>query len=242
VYHSHGLGIPVAGQVCDLQLDQGSLDDGQVAVVIEPGGARGEPRARPLPRGGRGGAGNSITRRCAAARATPPQVREQPGQPGHVVAGVEDDQDERVAFRQCPAAISWVVTSSSGHRATASSTAVQEVGPVPRRDHRVRPVGDHPRLALAAPVDVARYPLRAGRRSPPRPVAQIDGQHQPAVLHPRKRECRHRPAQPTDGEPTAMHRVTQRAVGTTRDRAGAPGQQPGQRPDRPVHARAVRQA
>jgi hypothetical protein len=37
----HGLGIPVAGQVIDPEADQGAFDDGQRAVVIEPGGAVG---------------------------------------------------------------------------------------------------------------------------------------------------------------------------------------------------------
>jgi hypothetical protein len=43
------LGVPVAGQVTDLQPDQGSVDDGQVPIVIEPGGAVGQPRVQPVP-------------------------------------------------------------------------------------------------------------------------------------------------------------------------------------------------
>jgi hypothetical protein len=39
----YGLGVAVAGQVIYRQPDQGSLDDRQRAVVIEPGGAMGEP-------------------------------------------------------------------------------------------------------------------------------------------------------------------------------------------------------
>src|SRR5260370_18488328 len=51
----HRLGIAVPGQVINLQPDQGAVDDGQLAVVAEPGGAVGQPRVQPVPGGGAGG-------------------------------------------------------------------------------------------------------------------------------------------------------------------------------------------
>jgi hypothetical protein len=39
----HRLGVAVAGQVVDLQADQRALDDGELALVVEPAGAVGEP-------------------------------------------------------------------------------------------------------------------------------------------------------------------------------------------------------
>ena len=58
---------------------------------------------RPLVPGGRGGAGKYITR---SLRSRPSdlhrQVAQQPGQPGQVIAGVEDHQDVRVAGLPVP--------------------------------------------------------------------------------------------------------------------------------------------
>ena len=152
--------------------------------------ARGDLRVRPRRRvserhlsamlrgrpSGRGGAGSCITR---SLRSRPQQIHgevpEQVGKPGHVVTGVEDDQDGRVP--QCPASISRVTTSrtcaavtsvssSSGPRCTASSTAVYEVRPGSRAPVTdLRPARDHLRLALPSPVDVAEQPRRAGHRA-----------------------------------------------------------------------------
>lgn len=40
----HGPGIPAAGQPADLQADQGSVDHGQPAGVIQPGRTVSQPR------------------------------------------------------------------------------------------------------------------------------------------------------------------------------------------------------
>ena len=45
----HRLGVPVAGQVIHLQADQGAFDDRQRAVVVQPGGAVGQPGVQPVP-------------------------------------------------------------------------------------------------------------------------------------------------------------------------------------------------
>jgi hypothetical protein len=52
----HRLGVAVAGQVVDLQADQRALDDGELALVVEPAGAVGEPGVQPVPAAGRRGA------------------------------------------------------------------------------------------------------------------------------------------------------------------------------------------
>jgi hypothetical protein len=125
------------------------------------------------------------------------QVSEQPGEPGHVVAGVEDDQDGRVTLTPVPGLdqpgdnladlncghLSLVVIRAQAHR-------VQHRGPgraarLQRRDDRVRPARDHLRLAFPAPVDVAEQTLRAGHRTRAQPAAHIGGQHQPPVGCPR---------------------------------------------------------
>src|SRR6266540_1722104 len=43
------LGVPVAGQVIDLEADQGALDDWQRAVMADPGGPVGQPGVQPVP-------------------------------------------------------------------------------------------------------------------------------------------------------------------------------------------------
>src|SRR5258708_34415492 len=91
--------MSVAGQVVDLQPDQGPLDDRQVAGVVEPAGAAGQPRVDPIP-GGRGrrpvvagrGAGHRV--RCGPGRG----VGE--GQFGAVVAGASDGGRESWRCRQ----------------------------------------------------------------------------------------------------------------------------------------------
>src|SRR6266536_2103962 len=52
----HRLGVAVAGQVLDLQPDEGAFHDRQVAVVVNPAGAVGEPGVQPVPAAGLGGA------------------------------------------------------------------------------------------------------------------------------------------------------------------------------------------
>ena len=52
----HRFRVTVAGQVLDLQPDQGAFDDRQLAVVVEPAAAVGQPRMDPVPAGGDRGA------------------------------------------------------------------------------------------------------------------------------------------------------------------------------------------
>jgi hypothetical protein len=51
VHSQTSLGSRVAGQVIDLQPDQGALDDGQLAVVVDPAGAAGQPGVDLVPAG-----------------------------------------------------------------------------------------------------------------------------------------------------------------------------------------------
>jgi hypothetical protein len=231
----HGLRGAVTGQVIDLQADQGSLDDRQRAVVIEPGGAVGEPGVHPVPRGShrrpvpgrhrcrgdlrvracrRIGEGHLAAVLAGAAHgaglarrhgqphhpvaAQPPeqfhgQVREQPGEPGDVVAGVEDDQDPRITLAPVPGLGQPghdLADLGGGHRSLvvirAKAHGIQHRGPrgtarLQRRDHRVRPARDHLRLPLPAAIDVAKQPARAGGRAGPQPVTHIGREHQAAI-------------------------------------------------------------
>src|ERR1039457_7034815 len=65
------LGVPVARQMVDLQADQGAFDDGQVAVVVKPGGAVGEPGMQPVPGPCQRGAVPGGCRRCRDRRRGP---------------------------------------------------------------------------------------------------------------------------------------------------------------------------
>ena len=118
-------------------------------------------------------------------------------QPGHVIPGIEDHQDRRVALPPVSRADQPgddLAELRRGHLGLvvigAQPDGVQHRGPggaarLQRRDHRVRPARDHLRLPLAPPVDVAEQPLRAGRRAGPQPVAHVGGQHQPPIGSPR---------------------------------------------------------
>src|ERR1019366_8878961 len=44
-----GLWVAVPGQVINGQPDQGPLDDGQLAVMVLPGGPAGQPGVQPVP-------------------------------------------------------------------------------------------------------------------------------------------------------------------------------------------------
>ena len=73
----HRFRVAVAGQVLDLQPDQGALDDRQLAVVVEPAAAVGQPGMDPIPAGGDRGAvagglgAGGVLRRRARCRACP---------------------------------------------------------------------------------------------------------------------------------------------------------------------------
>jgi hypothetical protein len=75
----HRLGVTVAGQMVDLQADQCALDDGQLAVVVQPADAVGEPGMQPVPAAGHRGAAAAHLRPAAAAAL--PAARRSPPRP-----------------------------------------------------------------------------------------------------------------------------------------------------------------
>ena len=103
-----GLGVAVAGQMIHLQPDQGAFDHRQRAVVVQPGGAVGQPGMQPVPGlrgrgavaggfrgGGHGGAGQvagsarANSRPCRRGRPLVPGWRGGTGSaaPGRCAAG-----------------------------------------------------------------------------------------------------------------------------------------------------------
>ena len=223
-------------------------------------------RGRPVVPGWRGGTGSCITRSLRSRPSSSHrQVRQQPGQPGHVVAGVEDDQDRRVAFPPVPGLdqpgddladldgrdLGLVVIRAQPH-------GVQHRGPggaarLQRRDHRVRPARDHLRLALARG-------RRRGRTAAPgwspRPAAASCSHPRPAQIRPSGQAggSQARPAPGAAGR-SRPGRSSPRHT-ARRGRAGAPGPatappasgpaRPRTAPHRPApnssSARAARQA
>ena len=156
---------------------------------------RARGAGRPCP-GWRGGAGSRITR---SLRSRPQQlhgqVRQQPGQPGHVIPGVEDDQDVAGRpSRQCPAAISRVDDLAElGRRSPRSRRHRGPAGPRPApRSRRCGPAPARRRPSTASPGSSAPGPSR-GRSTwqnsrsglvaapGPQPVADIGGQPDPPV-------------------------------------------------------------
>jgi hypothetical protein len=260
------LRVPAAGQAVHLEADEGALDDGQLAVVVLPGGAAGELLVQPGPgrrlRGAvpgclRDGCRRRLRpgRRLAEAEPGPVpgrpavrpgrarrdrevhdpigaqpardvhgQVPQQPGQPGQVIAGIEHDDDVRVALTPVPGRdearghvpdlrrgdLGGVVGRSQPDRVQRQR---------PRRpaglqchDPGVGPAGDHLRVPLPARVAVAEQPLRAGLRIRPQPVAHVAGQPDPPVVPPARRDPGNRPAQPADPDLPAVHRVVDASV------------------------------
>ncbi len=285
----HRLGVAVAGQVIDLQADQGAFDDGQFAVVmIFPGGAVGEPGMQPVPGLGHGGAipgglgggghrGNEPAGLIGQlelpavpgwpAPAAPPwrrrevqhPVRAQPAQqfhgqagqqvrqPGHVIPGVEDDQDVRVALMPVPGLDQpghHLADLGGGHLGLIitrpEANRVQHRGPrraarFQRGHHRVRPARDYLRVALAPPVHMAEQPIRAGSRVWPQPVTHVHGQPDPPIGPAGQRQARQRPAQPPDLHPAAVHRVIQGAMAALMLRRQRQAHQGFHRPVRAQH-------
>ena len=207
------------------------------------GGARGHRRGRRRPgvcragtpgRAGPGGrtrptaphVGRGVHDPVAAEPASDldGQVAQQPGQPGQVVAGVEDGQDVRVAVRPVPG-----FHQPGGHVAQlgggnlggvvvrADPDGVQRQGPrgaarPQRRYEGVRPARDDLLVALAPRVAVAEKPFRGGLRVRPQPVRDIAGQPDPAVVPRRQRQRRQRPPKPADHDIAAVQRVVDAAV------------------------------
>jgi hypothetical protein len=99
---------------------------------------------------GREAAGSDMTRsERSRAEQLCGQIREQPGEPGHVVAGVEDHQDGRVTLPPVPGGDQPgddVADLRGGDLGLVITGARLQ-----RRDDRVRPAGDHLRLPLPRP-------------------------------------------------------------------------------------------
>ena len=149
---------------------------------------------------------------------------QQPGQPGQVIAGVEDHHDARVAVVPVPGG------DDPGHHAAdlpggdlgrvigrAEPDRVQRQDPrrpagLQRGDQRVRPAGDHLRVPFPARVTVAEQPLRAGGRIRAQPVAHVHRQPDPPVVPGRQPQRGQRPAQPGDLHLPAAQRLVHRAV------------------------------
>ena len=154
------------------------------------------------------------------------QIRQLPGQPGHVVPGIEHDQDGRVAVPPVPG------LDQPGHDVAdlrggdlglvvirPQPDRVQDRGPagaarLQRSDDRVRPARDHLRAALAPAVDVAEQPAALVAASGRSHGLTSTRQPDPAVRPGRQRQSRQRPAQPGDLDPAAVHRVVRGAMTT----------------------------
>ena len=263
------LRVTLAGQVIHGEPDEGSLDDGQLAVVALPAAAVLQPLVQPGPghrgRGavpgrvrdggdGRARPGRRLAedelvpvpgppparggRPCRERRgrevhdpvaAQPPgdvngQVVQQPGQPGQVVAGIEDHDDVRVALAPVPGGdqpgddaadldrrdLGGVIGRSQPHRVQRQRP--RRTARLQRHDPGVRPAGNHLRVPLAPRVTVAEQPLRAGLRVRPQPVAHIHSQPDPAILPLAQRDPGNRPPQPADPDLPAVQRIIDAAV------------------------------
>ena len=184
--------------------------------VREP--ERGPVPGRPAVRAGLAGRGGEVHHPVAAqpARHLDRQVSQQPGQPGQVVAGVEDDQDVRVAVVPVPGGddphhdladlrgghLGRVIGRAQPHRVQRQRP--RRAARLQRGDERVRPARDHLRVPLPPRIAVAEQPLRAGLRVRPQPVAHIRGQPDPPVVPGRQRQRGQRPAQPRDLDLAAL--------------------------------------
>jgi hypothetical protein len=232
------LPLPLAGQ----PLVQPLPGAGLRGPVPGGGGASGHRRGRPRPGveepelravPGRAAARGRLRRRGRGVHdpvAAEPasdldgQVAQQPGQPGQVVAGVEDGQDVRVAVRPVPG-----FHQPGGHVAQlgggnlggvvvrADPDGVQRQGPRgaarPQcRYEGVRPARDDLLVAVAPRVAVAEKPFRGGLRVRPQPVRDIAGQPDPAVVPRRQRQRRQRPPKSADHDIAAVQRVVDAAV------------------------------
>ena len=196
-----------------------------------PGSLIGEPERGAVPQraavgAGQPGRGREVHHPVAAQPAEHfgRQVAQQPGQPGQVIAGVEDDHDVRVAVVPVPGGDDPpddLADLRRGHLGgvigRAEPDRVQRQRPggpawFQRGDDRVRPARDQLRVALAPRIAVAEQPVRAGGRVWPQPVADVGGQPDPAVIPARQRQRGQRPAQPRDADLAGVDRVIDRAV------------------------------
>ena len=224
-----------------------------------PGTAVGELERGPVPQraavgAGQPGRGGEVHHPVAAqpAQHLDRQVGQQPGQPGQVIAGVEHDQDVRVAVTPVPGGDDpghHLADLGGGHLGRVIGRAepdrIQRQRPrgaarLQRRDQRVRPARDHLRVPLPPRITVAEQPLRAGGRVRPQPVAHIHRQPDPPVRPGRQRQARQRPAQPRDLHLAARsprHRPRRGRGGTPAPATAPPACAPGPActaPHRPV--------
>ena len=188
----------------------------------EPGPVPGRPAVRP----GHARRDREVHDpvRAQPARDVHGQVPQQPGQPGQVIAGIEHDDDVRVALAPVPGRDEprdHVTDLGGGDLGgvigRAEPDRVQRQRPrraagLQRHDPGVRPAGDHLRVPLPARVAVAEQPLRARLRLRPQPVAHVAGQPDPPVVPPARRDPGNCPAQPADPDLPAVHRVVDAAV------------------------------
>ncbi len=188
------------------------------------------PVPGPPPAGGGGPGGQGRGREVHhPVAAQPPgdvhrQAVQQPGQPGKVIARVQDDDDVRVTRLPVPGRDQPgddLAELGGGHLGgvigRAEPDRVQRQRPggaagLQRDDPGVRPAGDHLRVALPPRVGVAEQPLRAGPRVRPQPVRHVAGQPDPAVIPPAQRDRVHRQPQPAEHDLAAVHRVVDPAV------------------------------
>ena len=236
---------------------------GAVAGGVGAGGVlrrRARWPGRPGRTPGRGGAGGPVVPgsrgrlrqpqhpvRAQPAEQLDGQVGQQERQPGDVVAGVEHDQDGRVARR---ASARPRPAGRRPHAAARRSPRWRRrrgpAGPRPaprssdvrpgsqRGDERVRPARDHLRVALRPAVDVAEQPVCAGLRRPGAATADIDRQHDPPVRRPRQRQRRPAPGAAAAAPPGPWSSPSY--IAPCPRRCSASQRQLDQRPHRPVRA------
>jgi hypothetical protein len=122
------LGVTVAGRVVDLQADQRALDDGQLAVVVQPAGPVGEPGMQPVPAAGHRGAAAAHLRPAAAAL---PAARRSPPRP-------------------------WPSASATYPGQPAERSA--HLRPPSTRGRRLQPLHPAPRPTNSIPFPLSRWP------------------------------------------------------------------------------------
>jgi hypothetical protein len=215
-----GGGLPVAGGVADSGYGAGRVTGRLVQVD-----GRAVPAGAADLTGQPGWAGQVVHPiRPQPAGHDHRHVAQQPGQPGQVVAGVEDHQDRRVTLGPLPGLAQpphhgthllgghqrQIVQRPQPHRIQhprpTTATGLQ------RGHERVRPPRNQLRGALAPPVHVAERAVRRARRVRPQPIADIHRQHDPTLAVTGQRQAGQLPTQPLDAHPAGVDRVVQRAM------------------------------
>ena len=135
------------------------------------------------------------------------QISQQVRQAGHVIAGVEHDEDVGISGLVPPGLLEppdHLAQLGGGHRGRivtgTQAHRIQQRGPrcaarLQRRHKGIGPTGDHLCLTLAPPVNVTKRPIGAGRRVRAQPRTHVHGQRDPPLLIARHRQGSQRPAQ-----------------------------------------------